>query len=357
MDSTRGTTTAVGSTRLRGSASRPLSQDSVWERSAGDGDSPNYTTPAKLQRVGNPSVPTRGSGADEARTPLTTTASSRPTVAGSPPIFGETPTPPAKEKYNQHVANMLHVQQQELDIATMAIKLAESRRKLDDRYERKSNSSAASKAHSRRASRVGRPHLPVREGGEVFLSQKNLEAHTLRHAESERSASTDVASKQSRVTAPPFLGASASSSRFHMRDSMGGAGSPGAPALPVGKGVVAQRAKMIEETYQKNKEVLERSRAGSSGHRPRAVPLLPLASALQSTPSGSATVLSTVLPTDSASNVGAPPLQSAPREVPPETIAEATPTEFYAISSDVGTQSQPTALHRSPPSSSWSIVA
>ena len=143
------------SVRLRGSQSRPLSQDSVWGKSV-DESSPDQdrTTPQKVQRVGDPSVPTRGP--DEARTPLTTTASSRPTVVGNSPTFPDTPTPPAKARHLKAVETAVLLQQQQLDIAAIAMKLDESRRKLHDRAER-SDSSQASKANSRRAARAGAP--------------------------------------------------------------------------------------------------------------------------------------------------------------------------------------------------------
>ena len=164
------------SVRLRGTQSRPLSQDSVRGKSAGDSSSPDITSPAKAPRVVTSDGANRGTV--DARTPLTTTASSRPTVDGNSPLFPETPTPPAKLRHNKGVAAILGVQQQQIDIAAMAVRFAESRRKLEDRQERNSASSQASKANSRRAERArapvagGRPVVPL-----SALSASDLAAH------------------------------------------------------------------------------------------------------------------------------------------------------------------------------------
>ena len=123
-----------GNTRLR--HERALSRDSVWDRSSdvtvqyGSGSSPPLASPSKVQRTGTATGSVREPESEEHGTPLTTTASSRPTAFGGSPTFPETPTPPAKHRHLKSYENMLRAQHRQKEIANMAMKLAVDKNRL-----------------------------------------------------------------------------------------------------------------------------------------------------------------------------------------------------------------------------------
>ena len=119
-----------------------LSPNSVWDGCRG---SVEDTPPPKGHpRAASSLGPARGVPEGGSR-PLTTTASSQNTIDGSP-VFAETPTPPAKDRFLKSAAVHLQLPNQRLGIARIAEQLNATRNKLGNHLERRSAASSCSKS-------------------------------------------------------------------------------------------------------------------------------------------------------------------------------------------------------------------